>query len=710
MRCRNVVFSLGILSAFGAHAKQGASPADQVATVAVRGSADSERRNETTTRIVVDRDDLDKYGDRSILDVLKRQPGVTVVNNEIRMRGLGSGYTQLLVNGDRPPAGFSLDTLAPESIARIEIMRAATAEFSTQGIAGTINIILKRGASKATRELIAGVGGAASARYPALTVNASDKLEKYAYTVGAALKHSDNGQGMHERVQERRFDGSPDHLRATDSRNDNRFTSLNANSRLQWESGEGDKFAWQTFVNASRSAGSSEQTTVVESGPRYPYPLLLLDYDGKNESIRSDLNWAKNLGEEGKRDTRLGLYHSSSDRGMSRLGLDGASSAALDRGYETGVDDKGGSWTGKVSTAWTMRHAIAVGWDAGHSDYREKEVQREAVAPAGSVPINFDNTYRARISRLALYVQDEWDIAPGWSIYLGMRWEGLETRTGGDAEGFKRRSSVLSPLIQTSWKIPGSQNDQIRLAVTRTYKAPELRQLIPRHFYTSYNSAVSPDQTGNPQLEPELATGIDAAFEHYWKNNAMASVSVGLRKVDGLIRNAIRYNGKRWLAYPVNSGEATVRSLELETKFPLTALFVAAPAIELRGNLARNWSQVDAVPGPDNRLDRQPEWSANLGADYKRGNMTVGASLSMVAGGWTRLSREESSFVSQKRDLQAYALYRLDARRQLRFSLFNALKNDSERADAYTDPASALESRIFTEGYLGWRFQYEHKF
>ncbi|WP_137171993.1 hypothetical protein [Massilia sp. HP4] len=66
--------------------------------------------------------------------------------------------------------------------------------------------------------------------------------------------------------------------------------------------------------------------------------------------------------------------------------------------------------------------------------------------------------------------------------------------------------------------------------------------------------------------------------------------------------------------------------------------------------------------------------------------------------------------MSQKRDLQAYALYRIDARRRLRFSLFNVLKNDGERANAYADPASVLESRMFTEGYLGWRLQYEHKF
>lgn len=710
MKFRSAVFSLGFLSAFGAHAGQSDSPTNRVATVAVRASADSERRNETTTRIVVGRDELVKYGDRSILDVLKRQPGVTVVNNEVRMRGLGSGYTQVLVNGDRPPAGFSLDSLAPESIARLEIMRAATAELSTQAIAGTINVILRRDASKATREFIAGFGGAASARYPGLTLNAADRLEKYAYNVGVSINHSDVGQGMHERVREHYHGESAEQVRATGSQNDNRFTGLNANARIQWDSEDGDRFAWQTFVNASRSAGTSHQTTVVESGPSYPYPLLLLDYDGKNASIRSDLNWTRDLGEDGKLDSKLGLYRSSSERGMFRLGLNDGALAALDRRYDTDVEDGGGTWTGKMSTAWADRHAIAFGWDAGYSHYRENEIQREAFASTASFPVNFNNTYRARISRLALYVQDEWDIAPGWSIYLGMRWEGLETRTGGDADAFKRRSSVFSPLVQTVWKIPGSNDDQVRLALTRTYKAPELRQLTPRHFYTSYNSAVSPDQTGNPQLEPELATGVDAAFEHYWKNKAMASVSVGLRKVKGLIRNAIRYDGERWLAYPENSGEATVRTLELEAKFPLTALSAAAPPVDLRANIARNWSQVDAVPGPGNRLDRQPRWSANLGADYKRGAMTIGMNLSMVAGGWARLSREESSFVSQKRDLQAYALYKLDAGRQLRFSLFNVLKNDSERADAYADLAGMLESRMFTQGYLGWRLQFEHKF
>lgn len=116
-----------------------------------RASADAydPRRDDTASKIVVTREEIVKYGDTSVLDVLKRVPGVTVTGangrgGEVRMRGLGSGYTQILINGERTPAGFTIDSLSPDVIERIEVLRTATAEFSTQSIAGTINIVLKK--------------------------------------------------------------------------------------------------------------------------------------------------------------------------------------------------------------------------------------------------------------------------------------------------------------------------------------------------------------------------------------------------------------------------------------------------------------------------------------------------------------------------------------------------------------------------------------
>ena len=52
-----------------------------------------------------------KYGDTNVFDVLKRAPGVTVVGESIRMRGLGNGGTQVLVNGEPPPS-FTLQSVS----------------------------------------------------------------------------------------------------------------------------------------------------------------------------------------------------------------------------------------------------------------------------------------------------------------------------------------------------------------------------------------------------------------------------------------------------------------------------------------------------------------------------------------------------------------------------------------------------------------------
>jgi hypothetical protein len=43
-----------------------------------------------------------------------------------------------------------------------------------------------------------------------------------------------------------------------------------------------------------------------------------------------------------------------------------------------------------------------------------------------------------------------------------------------------RCSNVLSPVFQTLYKLPGGKGDQVRLAVSRTYKASDLRSLVPR--------------------------------------------------------------------------------------------------------------------------------------------------------------------------------------------------------------------------------------
>jgi len=59
--------------------------------------------------------------------------------------------------------------------------------------------------------------------------------------------------------------------------------------------------------------------------------------------------------------------------------------------------------------------------------------------------------YDAReCSAQAAYAQDEWNVTDRWSVYFGLRWEGVNIKgTGTDYGSIDNNSSVFSTLIQT---------------------------------------------------------------------------------------------------------------------------------------------------------------------------------------------------------------------------------------------------------------------
>lgn len=709
-------FAFG-LAALAGSAVSAAATAQQLApvaaqapaTVEVKANVDGLRRNDTASRVVVTREELAKYGDRSVLDAMKRLPGVTVGDGSVRMRGLGGGYTQVLVDGERPPAGFSLEALAPEAIERIEVIRAATAEYSTQSIAGTVNIVLRKAVGRdASGEIKLGYGGGGSSRSPSLALGHSGKRGNVSHTLGATLSRNTRRMWSDERELSRGPDGTLDELRDTQTEYHQSFRNLNANARLAWAFGEGDSLTWHSFLSRSSSRGTEDNRTSTLVGAPYPYPRLPAWFDGDMTSLSTSLALARRLQGGARLDARLGLKESRSERSLSRQGFS-AGAMVLDSRDASRIREQGLTGTGKYLVPLFAGHAFAFGWDAGHERFRERN-RRGEQAFEGIAPISFDNGFATKAERLAVYAQDEWDVRPGWSVYLGARWEGMRMHTSGD--GFAPSASrydVFSPLAQTLWKIPGTKGDQLRLALTRTYRAPPLSRLLPTYFYTTFNTEVSPDFIGNPQLRPELATGLDAAYEHYFEAGGLVSVSASTRAIRDFIRNEVSYNGARWVSAPLNQGKAQVRSLGLEAKLPMKTLGRDWP-VELRASLNRNWSSVDSVPGPGNRLDRQPRWSANLGADYSRGAVAGGASFSFVSGGWIRTSPFQSSYGGPSRDLEAYALYKFGPLRQLRFTAVNLLGPDRMSSSLYADARGLQESATVGPTYRSWRLQYEQKF
>ncbi len=725
---RLTVIAAALAAAMSAHAQQAepaAAPApakaadDKMQKVEVRGTADSydPRRDDTASKIVVNHEEIVKYGDTNVVDVLKRLPGITVSGasgrggGEIRMRGLGAGYTQILLNGERAPAGFSLDSLAPDVIERIEVLRAASAEFSTQSIAGTINIILKKAIKKAQRELKLGVGGGHGFLNPNANLQLSDKFGQMSYSLSInAFYQKFNRESP---TVEEGFDpaGRQTLLRNSSTNERGQFSAINLAPRLNWTLENGDTVTSQTFLNVNRFSRGARTDVVTPVGAAPTYPGIESFLSNENEFFRTDLNWVHKLASGAKLDMKLGGVVGGLGNEQRRLGYNQAGVLILDSSIHSKGTDHGVTSTGKFSTPVVEGHALAIGWDGGISTREDARLQQEVALP-GAFPINSDEHYDARVTRFAAYAQDEWNITPRWSVYFGARWEGIQTSTSGNTFATAESSSrVWSPLFQTLYKLPGTKADQVRFAVTRTYKAPNTQSLIPRRFTSVNNSSTEPDFQGNPNLKPELALGLDASYEHYWGEGALLSASASMRRIDGYTRNGVSLaSDGRWVSMPINDGQAHTRGIELEAKFPLKSLVASAPAIDLRASVSRNWSSVDAVQGPNNRLDSQTPFSATLGMDYKEGALTTGGSFAFKNGGPVQISDTQSSYQSVRRDLEVYGLWKFDPRNQLRVAVSNILRQDFIAQNTYSDMFGSVHRTSIFPGVVVLRGTMEMKF
>jgi outer membrane receptor for ferrienterochelin and colicin len=137
---------------------------------------------------VVGREELQRYGDSSLSGALKRQPGLSIAaSGEIRLRGLGAGYIQILIDGEPAPSGFAIDTLSPDLVERIEIQRSAQADASAQAVAGSINIVMRKSAGPARRSLKLGAERQAGATSPAATLQWTGRGSIASYGLNATL-------------------------------------------------------------------------------------------------------------------------------------------------------------------------------------------------------------------------------------------------------------------------------------------------------------------------------------------------------------------------------------------------------------------------------------------------------------------------------------------------------------------------------------------
>ena len=671
-------FQLALALPLAATAQQ-AAPVPKVEVSGVASDYDA-RKYDTAAKIVIRADALNQFGDTSIAEALKRQPGMTVGRgNEIRMRGLGNGYTQVLVDGSPLPPGFSLDSVSPQLIDRVEIMRAGGADLGGQGIAGTVNIILKKAIKPGQKEFKINAAGNNAFVSTVADGSISGKGERISYVLAGRVS-----AGTFDQPSTTLQDDGAGRRTSTGSDKGN-GRSLVLTPRLVWNPDASNAVGVKAFVNVNRY--NKTITNVWDAGlPALEHARSV----STQRQLRSSIDWTRKLGAsklEAKLDGSAGVRDSDVDQ----LGLGPVDTRQWDRSL---------GFTGKYSAPAAEGHTLVGGWDLNRSVGRERRQELSGL-----------QRHSAAIGRATLFLQDDWVIDQQWSAYFGANWASLVTDAdGSDYAPVRQRTSRWSPVFQVLWKISGSANDQLRLGLTRSYKAPAVDRMLPRLTVSPVNSATRPDTKGNPALREEVANGVDLAFEHIVDKGPMFSISGYVRRIDGAVSRDLALIGDRWVSQPVNQGRARTHGMEVETKFMLKHYLAQAPAIDVRLNLARNWSSVDWVSGPDNRLDSQLPYSASVGLDYRAGErLSGGASFALRGGGTTRLDARQQKRASIGRELDLYALWHMGPTTKLRLSAVNVLGQDFISDELYSGDLGAIRTTVTEQVTPMLRVQLELK-
>ena len=681
--CTSVLFLS--LSVFAQDASVG-SPAEpsasaqpsviqRVEIVARQGSTEL-RRAASFAKQIYGREELDRYGDTNALDVMRRLPGVNVDSGGPRMRGLGAGYTQILINGDPAPQGFNLDQLSPSQIERIEVIKAATADQSAQAVAGTINVILKEASRRSLSTLR--VGLATGKDRPLGNVNYSVNESVGPFNMSLPVSLFEWNRQVRNLV-DRKMPGSDGQSAVSEQLGTGTSWGWGYNiaPRFNFKVSDEQTIALATFFQKGYWNNRTDYVNRAVSGsPVFDDDAI---QSGYWENRRGNLTWINRFSEDQRIEIKAGVQQSRSSFDLRNLRKGATQLQTLGSNQDDAVTQ-----AGKYSQLLGSAHTLTAGWDL---ENRERQERRTTSDGSGNalLPSFEGQPFEAQMRRKAFYIQDEWEISPQWQLNLGLRNERIASEATNALLPVMNVSSVLSPLAHVTYKFDPKSRDMVRASLTRSYKAPGLNALLARPVINSAyintnqtNTFLAPDRIGNPALRPELATGLDIAYENYLSNDGIFSIGIFHRNLTNVVRNLTELRhvtwatSPRWITQPQNFSDAVTQGLEFELRGRaadlMPQLLGNVKALNLRSSLSFYRSSIAALPGPDNRLDGQQPWSVNLGFDQRISGLplSVGGNISITPGYDTCQSVEQVFKRSTARSIDLFAMMPLSPTLSLR--------------------------------------------
>lgn len=712
-------------------------------SVVITGEIQYRNRTETTApELVYGQEFFAQFEPVSVGDQLRRVPGVAFTSDigesdSPQLRGLGQGYTQVLVNG-RPIPGAGndrtvfVDRIPAEIIDRIEIVRSPSADIDSQGVGGTINIILKDGESLppgviarvgATRDIDAGKtrgNGSVSwsGRNEADTVFYSltlDAQERYNNKDTVEEVFESDSVGFAEEVARHgdgrslvRFDdpASSSAVERTEEQDSRDSRDLSFNGDLTWKPTEESSLRLDAFY-LSTDRKEHQDTLVYEGdgsvgGLDLANPELEFeDVDTQQDSFGLGAEYQAQLSEVSKFNVQAAYASFSDDTVQDKFEETNEDLVSTET-----VDAEDTEWSASASYTRELseRVEMKLGMSGKSKDRDYRLIVDDDLDDAEEFTRN-DGQFQYKERRLDAYAQFKWKLGNEVTLETGLRAESTRTEQNfrnelseggvlqetitGSADGSE---FMLNPSAHLQWKLTDS--DQFRVSVARTVRRPSIDQVIPSY---ALESPGDEDVTiGNPDLAFESSWGLDVGYERRFGGRGVLGVNVFTRRISdliGLVNTGATVDeiGLDPEDFPgniytfQNIGDAKTHGIEFDLSTPLA--FMGLPETGVFANYTRLWSDRDDPAGGGKiEIDFQPTYVYNVG-------LTQNIPSWDASFGFSYQKQGESRFVtygeieSQLYDgnLEFFVEKRLGQRWVVRLTGNNLLDADSLQAESGFD-------------------------
>ncbi|BBV06349.1 TonB-dependent vitamin B12 receptor BtuB [Providencia rettgeri] len=452
---------------------------------------------------VVTREDIDHWQSNTIIDVLRRLPGVDIAQNggmgqqsSLFIRGTESRHVLVLIDGVRlNQAGISgssdMSQIPISLVQRIEYIRGArSAVYGSDAVGGVVNIITRRDNDGTT--LNAGIGSHSYQNYNGST---QQKIgENTTVTAAGAYTYTKGFDLAPKEVSPRQYDKDGFLSKSLWLGVEHQFSSeILAYARVYG-------YDNRTSYDVSEYAGVSVDTRKLYSRT---YETGLKYHQGKySSSLMGSYGYSKDY----NFDPRKGQY---------------SESANLDESKQYNIQ-------------WGNSYLLDKGNISAGIDY-----QRQSIEPSSYAMINEKQT----LNNTGIYLTGQYAIIDSVTAEAAIR-----SDHHSEFNWHTTWQSGLSWEFYEGYKLVGSY--------ATAYKAPNLTQLY------AYSSSVYGTTLGNPSLKPEESKQWEVGVEGttgplFWQVNAYHND----------IDNLIAYKAGNPISSYENIGEAEIKGIEWVGEF-----------------------------------------------------------------------------------------------------------------------------------------------